>query len=53
MARTSRTKKELENENLELRDTLESVYDQLADALGIDEGDEDEGDEDEEDDEDD
>lgn len=50
MARTSRTKKELEAENVELRETLESVYDQLADFLEVDdEDDEDEDDEADED----
>lgn len=45
-----RTKADLEAENLELRQVVESVYDQLADFI---EADDDEGDDEDEDDEDD
>lgn len=43
-----RTKRQLEDENAELRQAIESVYDQLADFIEVDE-DEDEEDEEDED----
>lgn len=46
----TRTKRELEEENLELRQVIESVYDQLADFIEVDEGDEGDEEEDDEDD---
>ncbi len=42
----NRTKRELEEENLELRETIESIYDQLSDFLGVDQEDDEEDEED-------
>lgn len=44
-----RTKRDLEEENLELREQIESVYDQLAGFLGVDEGEEEDEDDEEDD----
>jgi hypothetical protein len=34
-----RTKRELEDENAELRDALDDVYERIGDALGCEDGD--------------